>query len=169
MKHTQREHCDARAAQSEEDGFTLLELTMVVAIIGILITVLAPTFLAANSRAKDRAMQSSLRNATTGAKSFYFAKADFSTANPALMSAETGGVVFVDKAVPPTGQNSVSVFGFNATQMFLAGQSKSGTCFYVLDDEAAGTTKYAKSAGGPSGCAANGSPIPTDPSWQATW
>jgi general secretion pathway protein G len=169
MKHTQREHCDARAAQPQEDGFTLLELMMVVAIIGILITVLAPTFLAASSRAKDRAMQSSLKNATTGAKSFYFAKADFSTATPGLMSVETGGVVFVDKAIPPTGPNSVSVFGFTATQMFLAGQSKSGTCFYVLDDEAAGTTKFAKAAGGVSGCAANGSPIPTDPSWQETW
>ncbi|MDQ1382080.1 MAG: type pilus assembly protein PilA [Actinomycetota bacterium] len=169
MKRTQREHCDARAAQSEEDGFTLLELMMVVAIIGILITVLAPTFLAASSRAKDRAMQASLKNATTGAKSFYFAKADFSNVPPSSLSAETGGVVFVAAAAAPTGQNSVSVFGFNATQMFLAGQSKSGTCFYVLDDEAAGTTKYAKAAGGPSGCAANGSPIPTDPSWQATW
>jgi type II secretory pathway pseudopilin PulG len=142
---------------------------MVVAIIGILITVLAPTFLAASSRAKDRAMQSSLKNATTGAKSFYFAKADFSTTTPALMSAETGGVVFVGPTASPSGQNSVSVYGFSATLIFLAGQSKSGTCFYVLDDEAAGTTKYAKAAGGASGCAANGSPIPTDPSWQATW
>jgi type II secretory pathway pseudopilin PulG len=141
---------------------------MVMAIIGILITVLMPTFLSATTRAKDRAMQSSLRNATAGAKSFYLSKPDYTTATPTLMSAELGGVAFVGPASPPTGTNSVSVYGFSATLIFLAGQSKSGTCFYVMDDEAAGTTRYAKAAGG-SSCQANGSPIPTDPSWQATW
>ncbi len=167
----QREHLDARAAKSREDGFTLLELMMVIAIIGILITVLAPTFLAAGSRAKDRAMQSSLRNATTGAKGLYLTTADYTGASPAALTAELGGVTFVLGGSDPTGQNTVSVLPLNTTQIVLSGQSKSGSCFYVLDDEAAGSTLYAE-APGAGACAANGSPIPTDVSatgWHATW
>ena len=165
------EHLDARAVQPREDGFTLLELMMVIVIIGILITVLAPTFLAANSRAKDRAMQSSLRTAVTGAKSLYFGKADYTTATPAAMTAETGGLVYIAGTANPTGQNTVSVFPVTATttQIILAGRSKSGACFYVFDDEAAGVTKFA-TANGAGNCAANGIlPPPTEPSWKATW
>jgi type IV pilus assembly protein PilA len=163
----QREHLGARAVQPEEDGFTLLELMMVVLIIGILIAVLAPTFLGASSRAKDRAMQSSLANATLGAKSLYLGKADYTTATPATMSAETGNVTFVTGTTAPSGANTVSVFPVSISQVVLSGQSKSGSCFYVLDDEVAGVTKYAKALGA-GGCAANGL-IPTDPSWQSTW
>jgi type IV pilus assembly protein PilA len=164
----QREHLDAHAVQSREDGFTLLELMMVMLIIGILIAVLMPTFLGASNRAKDRAMQASLTSATTGAKSLYFAKADYTTATPVTMSAETGGVTFVAQAVNPTGPNAVSVYGFTTTQVLLSGQSKSGNCFYVSDDEVAGLTQYAK-ANGAGGCAANTSPPPGDPSWLSNW
>jgi prepilin-type N-terminal cleavage/methylation domain-containing protein len=166
----QREHCDARAAQPREDGFTLLELMMVIAIIGILMTALMPTFLAAGTRAKDRAMQSSLANATLGAKSFYLAKADYTLlSNPTLLAVETGNVTFVDQATQPSGVNSVSVLPVGTAQVVLAGQSKSGWCFYVLDDEALGATQYSKVAPAPGGCPGNTAPPPGDPSWKSTW
>ena len=141
---------------------------MVILIIAILIAVLTPLFLGATNRAKDRAMQSSLSTATTGAKSFYLAKADYSLATPAALTAETGGITFINGA--PTGQNTVSLFNplASPTQLVLAGQSKSGTCFYVLDNEASGTTLYAKLPGA-GGCNANGAPLAGDPAWLATW
>jgi type IV pilus assembly protein PilA len=51
-----------------DDGFTLIELMVVVLIIAILIAIAIPTFLGAQNRARDRAAQSDLRNALTTAK-----------------------------------------------------------------------------------------------------
>src|SRR2546428_14171160 len=54
-----------------EDGFTLIELMVVVLIIAILIAIAIPTFLGARKRAQDRAAQSSLRNTVTAAKAIF--------------------------------------------------------------------------------------------------
>ena len=51
-----------------DDGFTLIELMVVVLIIAILIAIAIPTFLGAQNRARDRGAQSDLRNALTAAK-----------------------------------------------------------------------------------------------------
>ena len=56
---------------NKEEGFTLVELMVVVLIIAILIAIAIPTFLGARERAQDRAAQSNLRNALTSAKVHY--------------------------------------------------------------------------------------------------
>ena len=60
-----------KARRDQEEGFTLIELMVVVLIIAILIAIAIPTFLGARERAQDRAAQSSLRNALTAAKTAY--------------------------------------------------------------------------------------------------
>src|SRR5215831_10936095 len=106
----QRGHLRARAAQSPEDGFTLIELMMVILIIAILIAVLMPTFLGARSRANDRATQSGLRNALTAAKAVYVDGQDYTLATPARLNAEGVPIKFVDQFTQPSNQNEISDF-----------------------------------------------------------
>jgi type IV pilus assembly protein PilA len=61
----------ASRRRDEEQGFTLIELMVVVLIIAILIAIAIPTFLGARNRAEDRAAQSDLRNGLTAEKTVY--------------------------------------------------------------------------------------------------
>src|SRR6058998_1668152 len=51
--------------REDEEGFTLIELMVVVLIIAILLAIAIPTYLGARQRANSRATQSNLRNALT--------------------------------------------------------------------------------------------------------
>ena len=59
-----------RLRPDDEDGFTLIELMVVVLIFAILIAIALPTFLGARQRAQDRATPADLRNALTAQKTF---------------------------------------------------------------------------------------------------
>src|SRR5437879_7446000 len=61
----------AHRHRDEQQGFTLIELMVVVLIIAILIAIAIPTFLGARKRAQDRATQSDLRNALTNEQVAY--------------------------------------------------------------------------------------------------
>lgn len=70
-----------------DEGFTLIELMIVVLIIAILIAIAIPTFLGARERAQDRAAQSGLRNALT-AENVYYTDSQWFT----IDFAEMGGI-----------------------------------------------------------------------------
>jgi type IV pilus assembly protein PilA len=63
----------------DEEGFTLIELMVVVLIIAILIAIAVPTFLGARQKAQARAAQSNVRNAFSAAKVFFTDNETYST------------------------------------------------------------------------------------------
>ena len=145
-----------RLQGQREDGFTLIELMVVVLIIAILIAIAIPTFLGARARAQDRAAQSNLRNALTAEKTYYTDNQTYvATAGAPELKAIEPSLTY-DAAVDsvPT-QGSVG-FSLAAGVIVLATKSASGTCFYVKDTPtgaSAGTT-YGTAAACPTPSAA---------------
>jgi type IV pilus assembly protein PilA len=95
----------------DDEGFTLIELMVVVLIIAILLAIAIPTFLGARERANHRAAQSTLRNALAAEKVYFTdnqvftsAKTDMDAIEPNLqwtqgLTIATAGLVYFDTDV----------------------------------------------------------------------
>jgi type IV pilus assembly protein PilA len=142
-----------RSRRDDEEGFTLIELMVVVLIIAILIAIAIPTFLGARQRAQDRAAQSDLRNGLTAEKTVYVDNQKY--------DATTATMVGIESSLNwnNTRGNGVNVLnvtvGDSATPTVVTGaivcldeKSKSGTVFSLVDIAAGSKagTYYGKAA-----------------------
>jgi type IV pilus assembly protein PilA len=145
-----------------ENGFTLIELMVVVLIISILIAIALPTFLGARSRAQNRAAQSDLSNALVAAKVMYQDNSSYALADSAavtgLVSVEpslcyaTAATLSTIGGACVSGAGSTNISVSAAPAIWGAARiSATGTCYAIKDTSAAGTTYASTAAGNCSG------------------
>ena len=138
-----------------EDGFTLVEMFVVLSIIAILLAIALVTFSLANKRAADRAAQSDARTGLLAQKSVFADKQLFGSAEQ--LTREEGGINFAnlpDSGLPSDGPvvlGTVFVRVDHADDVdttndiaTLVAQSRTGTCFWLR--ESLSGTLYARGA-----------------------
>ncbi len=160
-----------------DDGFTLIELMLVVWIIAILIGIAIPAFLGSRRRAEDVASKSNLRNALGSAQTIFTDHEAYLATGPMVTSlgADEPGLTFQDDATPSTADKqmslaiSASTGGGTLDTIVLATKSGSGTCWYYRHVAAPGLpssgTFYAAGANG-TACQASNAPAAAA-SWTA--
>jgi len=148
--------------RDSEEGFTLIELMVVVLIIAILIAIAVPTFLGARQRAQNASAKSSLRNAFANAKSIYTDNEDYTKATPAALLAAEPSLTFNDNSTASTGAKNVSV-KTTTTDLVVVAKSSSGNCYGLKDTSTTGT-QYATVSGA---CTADNAAATG--TWAASW
>ena len=129
----------------DEEGFTLIELMVVVLIIAILLAIAIPTFLGARERANNRAAQSNIRNAMTAEKT-YFADSQVYTETSATLTGVEPNLTYINAIGATFVAGNVVYVNISTTDtdtpndtVVIGGKSASGKCYWLRDVAATGT------------------------------
>ena len=102
--------------RKDEKGFTLIELMIVIAIIGILAAIAIPQFSAYRTRSYNSAANADLRNAATAQEAYYVDFQSYATSVTSLIGSTYG--LFTSNNVSLSGAgdaNAYTMSGFHTT------------------------------------------------------
>jgi type IV pilus assembly protein PilA len=138
-----------------DEGFTLIELMVVVLIIAILIAIAIPSFLGFRKNAQDRSAQSDLRNALLAEQGHYTENEVYTVTAADLKAIEASIVMHATDSKLGI---VAKMTGTPSTSVCLERTSASGNVFSVFAGVQAGVG-YAKAAS-PATCPADGAALP---------
>ena len=121
----------------EEDGFTLIELMVVVVILGVLLLMATSTFAGVKIRAQDSAAKQTAAKTLEAGRIIFTDNATYTTATPAEIMATEPSLNAVDHLTNSAGPRDASTWVPDAPdpgyQFVAAVYSDAGNCFYIRD------------------------------------
>ena len=132
----------ARLGRDDEQGFTLIELMVVVLIIAILLAIAIPTFLGAKNTANSRAAQSSLRNALTAEQTYWTNNQSFTATASQIQTIEPNLNWLSAAPTTPDANSIFPAMDSTGNLLFLQALGKDGKCYTVFQNNSPGATGY---------------------------
>lgn len=144
-----------------EEGFTLIELMVVVLIIGQLIAMSVPTFLGTRARAQDIGAKSSAARTITTGRIVFSDQASYLGATVAALGTAEPSMTFQDATTASTGTKVVSTSTPDSKTLIAAVWSPSGTCWFIKDQTSSGVSYGKAVASAQANCTATNAAFTT--------
>ena len=158
---------------AREDGFTLVELMVVVAILAVLLLMSLSTFTGVKARAQDSAAKQTAAKALETGRIVFTDQATYATANTATLSAAEPALRFIDAAVgsddPNVASTDVPDAATTGHTFVAAVYSDAGNCFFIRDWITIGIGYAVLRGAAPSDCTAgNASSVTFGTRWPSS-
>ena len=125
-----------RHIRRDDEGFTLIELMVVVMIIAVLIAIAIPSFLGFRKSAQDRSAQSELRNVLLSEKAYWLDNGDYTATAADITAFEPNANIH---ATDPATGVFLDLNGASSDIVCMVRTADSGNTFSIWESSSAGT------------------------------